>query len=112
MQLAPTPYKDEKLTELLKNLGAQFLSEEANRTSLLTVTRAEISSDRKYATIFFTVFPESAEATALDFTKRKRRDFKDFVRTHSRVSRIPFFDFAIDYGEKNRQRIDEISQGK
>jgi ribosome-binding factor A len=27
----------------------------------------------------------------------------------ARMRRIPFFDFAIDHGEKNRQKIDEIS---
>ena len=29
---------------------------------------------------------------------------------HSRIGYVPFFEVAIDVGEKNRQRIDEIGK--
>jgi ribosome-binding factor A len=103
-------YRQEKILELLKHLASQFLELESNGSSLVTVTDAKVSDDYKTATIFFTVFPDNKEKAVLDFVKRKRTEFKHFVKTESKLGRIPFFDFAIDEGEKNRQKIDEISQ--
>ncbi|MBU4480489.1 ribosome-binding factor A [Patescibacteria group bacterium] len=100
--------RQEKIKELLKGLAAQFLQFESNYTSLITVTDANASSDFKRATIFVTVYPESSEASALDFLKRKRKDFKKYAKTKVKMKTIPFFDFEIDKGEKNRQRIDEL----
>ena len=101
--------RDEKLISQIKELAARFFSLESNRTSLLTVTSASLSDNGKEATVFFTVFPEDKEEAVLDFAKRKRSEFKHFVKDESRLGRIPFFDFEIDKGEKNRQRIDELS---
>jgi len=97
------------MKDLLRELAAQFLQSESNYTSLITVIRAETSKDFKRATIFVTIFPEKDEISALNFLKRKRKDFKNFVKTKAKLRRIPFFDFEIDRGEKNRQLIDEIS---
>ena len=102
--------RTEKITELVKHLSARFLTLEGNKSSLITVTDVVLSNDEKNATILFTVFPESMEKTALEFAKRKRPEFKKFFRDNSTVGRIPFFDFAIDLGEKNRQKIDELLQ--
>jgi ribosome-binding factor A len=102
-------FRGEKLSELFRHAAAQFLHNEASPASLLTVTRAIVSDDGKYATIFFTVFPPELEKTALEFAKRKRPEFKEFVKAHARIRAVPFFDFAIDEGEKNRQKIDQLS---
>ncbi len=98
-----------KVKNLIQDLAAQFLQTESNHTSLITVTNANISDDFKQATIFVTVFPVSNEESALNFLKRKRKGFKEFVKSKAKMKRIPFFDFEIDLGEKNRQKIDEIS---
>ena len=103
--------RNEKIKEELRLLAGKFLSLNGNTSSLLTVTSVEMSKDAKFATILFTVFPTSFEKTALEFAKRKRSEFKQFVRDGVRFGKIPLLDFAIDVGEKNRQRIDEISGG-
>lgn len=77
---------------------------------MITVTDADISKDFKRSTIFFTAFPENKESTALAFLKRKRSDFRDYVKNHTEFRRIPFFEFSIDAGEKNRQKIEELSK--
>jgi ribosome-binding factor A len=100
--------RDEKIKEILHDLGARFLLLNGNGTSLLTVTRVELTADAKRATIFFTVFPDTFEKTALEFAKRKRSEFKEFVMDNSKLGRIPLLDFEIDLGEKNRQRIDSL----
>ena len=100
--------RSEKITEILHDLGARFLLLNGNGTSLLTVTRVELTKDEKRATIFFTVFPDKLEKTALEFAKRKRSEFKEFVKENSKLGRIPQLDFEIDLGEKNRQKIDNL----
>ncbi|MHB1316859.1 MAG: ribosome-binding factor A [Minisyncoccota bacterium] len=101
--------RTERLRDELKMLAAKFLELSGNGSSLITVTDIKMSGDKKHATIFFTTFPDSFEKTALEFAKRKRSEFKQFLRDKSRIPRIPQIDFEIDFGEKNRQRIDELS---
>ena len=95
---------------LIKDAAAVFFNRESNHTSLITVTNASISNDFKNATVFFTVFPDDQQEQVLHFARRKRSDFKTYLKSHLRLRRIPFVDFEIDFGEKHRQRIDEISR--
>lgn len=100
--------RQEKVGELLRQCTAQFLEIESNRTSLITVTRCNVSPDLKQATVFITVLPKDRENTALDFAKRKRKDLRQYVKKNLRLKRLPFIDIEIDDGELNRQRIDEL----
>lgn len=100
--------KHDRFVSIIKDLASRFLSMESNRTSLITVTNVEVTDKADRATILFTVLPIEKEKDALDFTKRQRSAFKEFVKENSRLMRIPFFDFEIDKGEKNRQKIDGL----
>ena len=100
--------RNERLIGILHDLGARFLNLNGNKSSLLTVTKVELTRDAKHAKIFFTVFPEDFEKTALEFAKRKRNEFKKFVKENSKLGRIPLLDFEMDSGEKNRQKIDAL----
>lgn len=104
-------YHDLKLTELLKHAAASFLLDVSNSNPLITVTDAKIMDHGKLAVIFITVFPVEKEEEALDFVKRKRSDFKHYLKDNARIRVIPFVDFKIDVSEKNRQKIDELSAG-
>ena len=84
------------------------MEKEASNVSLLTVTGCEVTPDLKKATVYFTVLPESKEKSALDFAKRMRGDFRDYLKKNLEMRVIPFIDFQIDAGEKNRQRIEEL----
>lgn len=103
------PNKDKKIEEVIKKAATQFLLVEASPASLLTVTHVSVSPKFEHATVFFTVFPDNKQESALEFAKRKRSEFKEFLRSETKLPRIPFVDFEIDFGEKNRQRIDELS---
>ncbi len=103
-------YRQEKIIEQIHHLASEFIERESNRGSLVTVTSVVLSDDAKEATIFVTVLPENKEKAALDFLKRQRSDFKQYFKEHGSIGRIPFFDFAIDFGQKNANRINELSQ--
>lgn len=100
--------RNTKVAELIRELGAQFLERENNRTSLITVTSCNTSPDLKRATLFITVLPDSKEHDALEFAKRKRPELREFLKKNMNTKNIPFIDVMIDLGEKNRQRIDEL----
>lgn len=101
-------FKEEKVKSLIKRLAADFLSEESNRQSLITVTSVSISPNLKEVIIGISVFPEEKEAEALEFLKRKRTDFRDSIRKKISLRLLPRFDFEIDKGEKNRQKIEAL----
>jgi len=100
--------RNEKIAQLVKELSATFLGRENNKTSLITVTSCTTSPDLKRATIFITVLPESKENNALGFVKRNRGELREFLKKNMQTKIIPFIDIAIDKGEKNRQKIDEL----
>ena len=101
-------HRNEKVASLLMRYAAEFVEKTSNKNSIITITDIAISDDLKTAKILFTVLPENYEEGALDFLKRQRSDFRDFVKKNWRARILPFFDFEIDKGEKNRQRIDEL----
>ena len=104
--------KTNRVANFIKEMAAEFLAREKNNTSLITVTGANCSPDLKRATVFITVLPVSKEAEALAFTKRKRPELREYLMKHMETKITPFIDIAIDLGEKNRQKIDELLREK
>ncbi len=104
--------RQDKVANLIKELAANFLERETDKSSLITVTSANVSPDLKRATILISVLPEEKEKLALEFVKRKRRELREVLAKNLKTKNLPFLDFAIDAGEKRRQRIDELLRGK
>lgn len=100
--------KIERKREIIRELASKFILQENSGASMITVTRIETDGSAKYVTVLFSVLPESKEKSASEFLMRKRSDFRIYVSNNSRLNPLPIFDFKIDIGEKNRQRIDEI----
>lgn len=102
--------KHDKTREAIHHAAAEFLSETSNRTSLITVTGVDLSPKRDRAVILITVLPETQEKAAIEFTNRQSGELRNFLKKKVSLQRLPRFSFAIDQGEKNRQRLDELSQ--
>ncbi len=99
-----------KLSQTIQKLSAEFLERNSNRTSLITVTSVVLKTRAREATIYVTVLPDTQEKAAIDFANRQVKDLRDYISKNSRIGMIPRLTFAIDLGEKNRQRIDFLSQ--
>lgn len=93
----------------MHRLAAEFIRDNSGKTSLVTVTRVELYPAGKEGKIYFTTLPEDQEDTVLRFLERKAPEFKHYVREHSRIGIVPHLVFKIDYGERNRQRLDTLS---
>jgi ribosome-binding factor A len=104
----PKTERQLKVEQQVLGLVQDFFQRESSGLSLITVTRAEVTSDLKHGTIFITVLPESKEEAALDFARRQRTDMRRYVMKRLPIKVIPFFEIEIDYGEKNRQHVDEL----
>lgn len=102
--------RQEKMSKELKKIGSQFLSEISNRSSIITITRADIAPNFKNATFYVSIFPEDKEEEAFEFISRRTRDLRDFVKKNLKTKHIPQISFEIDLGEKNRQNIDQLLQ--
>lgn len=100
--------RNDKVANRIKELAAEFLNREASRTSLLTVISADCSPDLKRAKIFITVLPVEREKAGLAFVQRKLPELREFLKRNLEIKNIPFLSVAIDLGEKNRQKIDEL----
>ncbi|MEK7614441.1 MAG: ribosome-binding factor A [Patescibacteria group bacterium] len=100
--------RQEKVSELLRNITAEFLEKESNRESLITVTNAIVSPDLKKAVVYITVLPEDKEPAALLFAKRKRKELRNYVKSKTKFRALPFLDIEIDKGQKLEQKISEL----
>lgn len=101
-------YREEKIENRIKELAASFIEQEAQNTSLITVTRVILESRNKYAKIMISVMPREKENAAYGFIKRNLGDMRKFIKSQLKINPIPYLDVEIDEGEKNRQRIDEL----
>jgi len=104
--------KDEKMIETIRKRAAEFLERESNGKSIITVTRVVLSDDKKRARILFTVFPTSYEEQAHLFAERNMSDFLTFLKKRAKIARLPMLSFDIDEGEKNRQRIEVLTNAE
>lgn len=102
--------RSDKLGSALLEYVAAFVREEANHTPLITVTHASLTPNYRGLTVFFTTIPAEGQDDALIFLRRKATDLREYLKKHARLKYIPHINFEIDFGERHRQHIDDISR--
>ncbi|HEY9583031.1 MAG TPA: ribosome-binding factor A [Candidatus Paceibacterota bacterium] len=100
--------RQNRLTDLWRDLVSEFLEKESDRTAIITVTRIDLMAEGKLARCFISIFPETNEKTALGFAERRAGTVREYVSQKTKMRTVPKFEFTLDQGEKNRQRIDEL----
>ncbi|MDP3661759.1 MAG: 30S ribosome-binding factor RbfA [bacterium] len=101
-----------RLSKEIAREAARFLEAESNHNSLITVMRVELAPKNQRATVLLSVLPETEEEKALEFANRRAGAFRKFLGQAARMRRLPEISFALDRGEKNRQRIEELSHAQ
>ncbi len=97
----------EKVNSLLRNLTAEFLAKNSGN-SIIAVNYIETSSDLKIAKIFISIFPESKETEAIKALKLKAGELREFIGSQIKMKFLPRFEFEIDKGEKEKQKIEKL----
>ncbi|TSC67559.1 MAG: Ribosome-binding factor A [Parcubacteria group bacterium Gr01-1014_72] len=105
-----TSVRSRRAEETYRKLAAEFIERESDNTSLITVTSALFDGRARRCVIRVTVLPDSEQEKAIAFLNRRQGDFADFARSRVRSGAVPMFSFTLDLGEKNRQKIDALSQ--
>ncbi len=99
----------ERAAHVISRAAAEFIERNAGRDSLITVTRAVPNAHGDTYTVFVSVLPDDKIRPALAFLERQREEFSEYLKRHARLRPMPRIDFTLDEGEKNRQRLDELS---
>ena len=86
----------ETANQILRDAVATFLAREAGPQSLITVTRAQFSSDFSHATVYLSVLPREKEVAALGLATRTRDELKDYLKKHTKLPRSPFIMFKME----------------
>lgn len=102
------PHKDEKLESIITRLASDFILHESSGQSMITITRTKAATHGKAIKIFFTVLPDERAEQALDFLKRKRTEFKHYLKEKSRIGLIPHVDFILDEGEISARKLESL----
>lgn len=101
--------RDKRIESFYTELAAKFLEENsASPSYMITVTGIDVSKNHQYVKVLFTVLPDSYEETALRYARSLRSEFRELVKSQSKMKVIPTFEFDIDRGEKHRQKIDVL----
>lgn len=92
--------KKTKVAEVLAETMAHFISQQSNRTSLITVSHVEVVSRGTKAIVHITVLPDHAGDAAIDFLNRNIPDARAFIRKHVKIGRVPMIEYRLDDGAK------------
>jgi ribosome-binding factor A len=100
-----------QVAEQLAHHAADFLARNIKAGgALVTVTRANVAPNLKNLTIFVSILPKSHEEESMKTLKRLRTDLHDYLKDKTVMRDVPTVDFVLDFGEENRQRIDELTR--
>ena len=107
-----TPLRVEKVSILLRELAASLIARELEfaEGTLVTVTRAAVSEDLRYATIFVSVLGGGATADqeAIAVLTRHTPEIQRALNRKLSMRPVPKIRFAIDKGEQHRERIEKL----
>jgi len=103
-------YRKDKLKNSIMELAAKFIEKESPPNTLVTVTNCDISKKFDYATILITVLPDEKETEIIKYFEKKIGTFRKYISENLKIRAVPALKIQIDIGEKNRQRIEELSR--
>lgn len=103
-------HKEEKLVSLLAKVVANFFLRIDFKKILVSINRVELSKDSKIAKIYIGVYPDGNEAETLSTLKKKNKEIRKYALGQIRTRYLPHFEFIIDKGIKNLERMEEILQ--
>jgi ribosome-binding factor A len=108
MDLRDSYQRDGRITSEITRAAGEWISRESNRTSLVTVTRVDLSDDGTRATIMISVLPENQEKAAHDFIRRNLGEMRRYLGDNTKIGKLPTLYVEIDKGEKNRAAVEAI----
>ena len=91
------PIKEGRKMSILHEIISQFLLEESNRESFITVSYVQLNQSGRTVTVHVSVFPEEKEERCLEFLKRKENDCYRYVKKNTNLKFIPVVRFVLSH---------------
>jgi ribosome-binding factor A len=103
-------HRDEKLSSLIRDESATFIRTRADIPPgiLLTVTHVTLSSDRRYADVFISIFPTRRIGVFLEKFKSLQHEFNAYAKETLRLKNIPAARFKLDEAAIKQERIEHL----
>ena len=110
MKYKPRPHRSDKMNALLREeIGKIILKElDIDKNMLLTITKAETSSDLTHATIFFSTLLVKDEGEVQKILHDQTRIIQHILNRKLRTRPIPYIRFTLDKGVKIEQRVHDL----
>jgi len=102
--------RTQQFEELIIRELSEFFSREAEfpLECLVTVTRAKVSDDLKYATIWLSVLPEKFAPQVLKIAERVVHEFEKKLFKKMTTKFTPKINFKIDITEKKAEEVEKL----
>jgi ribosome-binding factor A len=107
-QLKPKSQRQLKIEGEIIKIAQNFFQRESNGASIITVTEVDIAPNLENCLIKFRVLPDDKEKAALEFARRLRPELRNAIKDGMRIYKIPHLEVDIDYGDKNREHLDQV----
>ncbi len=92
-----------------KELGNILLREiDFPESSLVTISRVDVSKDLAVAKIGVSVFPESKKTEAFDTLKKAQGKLQFLLNRKMNIKPMPRIDFVVNEGSEKASRIEKI----
>ncbi len=102
--------RTEQLNEYIIRELSQFFAKEVEfpLECLVTVTRAKVSDDLKYATVWLSVLPEKFRRQILKTAERAVREFEKKLFKKMATKFAPKIIFKIDTSEQRAEEVEKL----
>ncbi len=102
--------RTEQFEELIIRELSEFFAREVEfpLECLVTLTRAEVSDDLKYATVWLSVLPDKFTGTCLAIAGRAVREFQKKLFRKMNTKFTPRINFKIDITEKKAEVVENL----
>jgi ribosome-binding factor A len=102
--------RTEQFEELVIRELGEFFSREVEfpLECLVTVTRAKVSDDLKYATVWLSVLPEKFTGQVIKIAERSVREFEKKLFRKMATKFTPKITLKIDTGEQRAEEVEKL----
>lgn len=101
-------HRQERLESILRKILTEFFLKHSQELTGVSINRIELSEKINSATAFIKIHPTTAEKEVLEKIKRNKKKIWEYAASKIKIKYFPRLIFAIDKGEENRRKIEEL----
>ena len=103
--------RQKKVSSLIKEVLSQFIIDtvqDSYESSLITITRIEITKDLKTAHVYLSLFGTEHKEQILDVLNERMGYFRKYIASHTNLKYNPMLIFSYDPILSYKEKIDTL----